>query len=272
VSLGTLPVPVVDGPPTVATTITAEHHHPLDTDFPVDVDQTVIYLDEQADREPLAGFVSVPPGEPLPDMHTSVPDDAIRRIAEHRADNPDLIVVMPDRSVDIGLFRRAFGWYEIEQTTGHTTAVGSDGLHVAVAAAGLGGKVAGLWSGVASVMGSFSQCAVPSCGTDLEEIVQNVCGSIQGDASLWSTVYLSFIGSILPGIDGAILAQSFQNGATLVEAACAGGIDSANYGVGTGANISGGAISEIFGGSIGWGYSTMLGLILNPEIVSGTGE
>ena len=156
-----------------------------------------------------------------------IADDAIRRIVEHRAADPDVIIAMPDRAVDAGLFRNAFGWYEINQRTGYTTAVGSDGLHVAGAAVSRGGKVAGLWVGVESVMGSFSECAVPSCGDDLEEIIQNICGSIQLDASTWSTIYLNFISTILPAIDGAILAQSFQNGATLVEAACAGGIAAA---------------------------------------------
>lgn len=270
-SLGTLPVPVVTAPTTLSTAISAEHHEAVEFDFAVDTDDVLIYLNEQPGRAPIAGFTAVLPGEPMPTLDDSVPADAIELIESHRDANENLIVIMPDRAVDVGLFRNAFGWYEIDQSTGHTTAVGPDGLHVAVAAVGLGGKVAGLWSGVTSVMGSFAECAVPSCGDDVDEIVQSICGSIQGDASTWSAIYQSFIGSILPGVDGAILAQSFQNGATLVETACAGGIDSANYTAGTGANISGGAVSQVFGGSIGWGYSTMLGLILNPGIVTDEG-
>ncbi len=212
VSLGTLPIPVPALPRTVATTITAPNHLAKDFAFPVDTDDVIVYLDEEPDREPLAEFVTVLPGEAFPTDGVSIADEYVSRIEEHRAEQENVLIVMPDRMVNVGLFRDALGWYEVNTQTGATTAVAQDGLHAGAAALEFGGRVAGLWAGAESVMSSFLECILPGCGEDLDTIKMSLCGSISGDASVWA--------SIIP--DEA--QDAYEDGVAIVEAACTTGI------------------------------------------------
>ena len=212
VTLGTLPIPEPLSPRAVATTITAPNHVAKDFQFPVDTDDVVVYLDEEPNREPMAEFVTVFPGATFPTDDVSIADEYVSRIEEHRAEQENVLVVMPTTMVDVGLFIDAFAWYEVNTQTGATTAVTQDGLHAGAAAIELGGRVAGLWAGAESVMSSFLDCILPGCGEDLEAIKISLCGSISGDASVWA--------SIVP--DEA--QDAYEDGVAIVEAACTTGI------------------------------------------------
>ncbi|MCH7839704.1 MAG: hypothetical protein IID38_05660 [Planctomycetes bacterium] len=269
VSLGTLPIPVPVSPRTVATTITAPNHLAKIFQFAVDTDDVIIYLDEEPQREPLAAFVAVFPGEAFPTDKVAIADEYVSRMQENRAEQENVLLVMPNKMVNVGLFQDAFGWYEINTETGATTAVGQDGLHVAAGVIGFGGTVAGLWAGVDGVMEGFSGCVIPGCGSDLESITANICGPIQSNASVWSTIYLNFIGQLLNSVEGFVLAESFLAGATLVEAACAGGINAVGLAQSSAGNVSATLVGAAAGAVIGWGYGTILGIILDPDIVTG---
>ncbi len=216
--------PVLDA---VSLTVSAPNHLAKDVDWPVDQDDVVVYLDEDPERRDLPSFVSIPPGEPFPHEDVDLTATAVARIEENRSRRPQILVIVPDRMVAIGLTPETLGWLEIDPDTGYTTAVTIEGLHGASPVGTHGAILAGMWSGVNSVMGGFSSCVVAygeddvGCGTTSIEITASICGSIQGDAGAWMT----YLGSALGGITSlSNFNYFFQAGATTVEVVCNSGL------------------------------------------------
>ncbi|MCH7721301.1 MAG: VWA domain-containing protein, partial [Planctomycetes bacterium] len=228
-TIGALPLPDPERPEDVPVTITAANHLATEVDWPVDSDDMIIYLDEDPDRTDLPGLVTIQPGESFPSADVDLTDFAVARIEECRSRRPEVLIIVPDRMVDIGLTEGTLGWLEIDPETGYTTAVTLDGLHGSSPVGTHGAIIAGMWSGVNSVMGGFSSCVVDysedgtgsGCGSSAAEITASICGSIQGDAGTWMT----YLGSALGGIAGlSNFNYFFQAGASTVEVVCNSGL------------------------------------------------
>ncbi len=225
-AIGALALPEPSAPETVTLTINADGHLPRNAEWPVDADDFVVYLHEDPNRTDVPGFMVIPPGEPIPTDNVFT-KEAFALIEEHRTLRPQILIIAPDRMVDIGLVSATLGWLELDPNTGHTSAVTLDGLHGASPVGTHGAIVAGLWSGVDSVMGGFSNCAAdgieggPGCGTTASEITASICGSIQADAGTWMT----YLGSALGGITSlSNFNHFFHAGASTVEVVCNSGL------------------------------------------------
>lgn len=197
----------------------ATGHAPLEVGVPVDTDGVEVVLEPLPDH-PLPALVAWMPGEPMP--AAEIDSDALALLEAQRAAHPDSAFILPDRPVSLGAWPDAFGWLEVNLTTGATTALTYDGLHGASGIPNLGATVAGLWTGVDIVVGNFDGCvlAPEGCGTDLATIEAAVC-TTEGLEGVLLAQVMRLLGGVFPTSAGD-LEDRFAEGIAKVEARCRG--------------------------------------------------
>jgi hypothetical protein len=238
-------------PESIEVEVRAEGYISRDFDFPVDSDDVTVLLEPEEDRDG-PRFILVLPDDPLPDLEDAA---TLALITERRAARPEHVFIMPDREVDAGGWPTAFAWLEVDPNTGELAALTHDGLHGA-AVVYIGATIAGMWSGLHSVVSNFEDCVLEpdGCGDDIEAITQSLCSETSPEAAVHAT-YVSLIGTLFASVSGYMIDTHFNRGMAVVRSMCMGSADLSGY-VHDQAGAAGSAgVGGVAGGAAGFGFT-----------------